>query len=326
MITLPGLFMQLDAIQLFCDVAHHRSVSKGAELHGVTQSAASQRIRELERQIGTRLIDRSVRPLGLTAGGAVFYEGCCDMLRRFESLTSQVAKVGARDLVEGQVRVDAIYSAGIGLLNHLRAEFETQHPRVHITIEYKHPDDVYEAVRRHDCDLGILSYPRRWPGVAVVPLRDEPMAVISAPGHPLAARAVLMPADLDGLPMVAFEQELPAGRQVRRYLKEHGAAPRIETSFDNVDTIKAAVAVTDQIAIVPERTVQREVAAGQLACVRLEPTLLRPIGIIYRRGRGGQALGPGPEAFIAFLKKHAGPGEHESSDSSVGIGTRMAGG
>ena len=76
--------MSLATIKLFCDVAQHGNFSKGAELHGITQSAASQRIRGLEDDLGVELIDRSTRPCGLTHVGKVYYEGCREILDRYD--------------------------------------------------------------------------------------------------------------------------------------------------------------------------------------------------------------------------------------------------
>ena len=59
----------MQTLRLFCDVAACRSVSQAAARHGITQSAASQRVSQFEKRLGVTLIDRSVRPLDLTAAG-----------------------------------------------------------------------------------------------------------------------------------------------------------------------------------------------------------------------------------------------------------------
>ncbi len=302
----------MHAMRLFADVAGCRSFSLAASRHGITQSAASQRISQLEKRLGVTLLDRSVRPLTLTEAGQVYLRGCRQVLEQIEQVERQVAKLRPR--MAGQVVVDAIYSAGIDLLNHVKELFEAQVPEVGVTVDYKRPDEVYDAVRNHRCDLGILSYPQRWRDVGIVPLRHEKMGVVCAPTHVLAARQSVHAGELGGYDMVTFEPGLPAGRHIRRYLKEHGSSPPVVNVFDNIDTVKSAVAVTQAFAILPRRTVMREVHAGTLVAVDLTPELLRPIGIIYpkpRRGNGacggGGALTPPAQAFVDFLLKHAGP-------------------
>lgn len=298
----------MQTLRLYLDVARLRSFSQAAARHGITQSAASQRIGHLEERLGVTLIDRSVRPLELTEAGELYHRGVEELIERYDRLERKVAAL--RPEPEGTLRVRAIYSAGIDLLEAVQERFEQAHPGVRIEIDYDQPEGVYQAVMDQQCDLGIVSYPDRWKKVGIVPLRDEVMSVVCAPGHELSRRAKVHASQLGTCDMVTFESSLPAGRRIRRYLREQGVVPQISHTFDNVDTIKSAVAVTDRVAILPTRTVLREVGAGTLVSVKLEPALHRPIGVIFRRqggGHGGGGLHGAAQAFVDFLLQHAGP-------------------
>jgi DNA-binding transcriptional LysR family regulator len=287
--------MQLDVIQLFCDVAQHRSVSRAAESHGVTQSAVSQRIMALEKDLGVTLIDRSKRPLQLTDAGETYYHGCRKMLDQYERLTWQIT--GATASPRGMVRVAAIYSAGIDLLNRAVDAFESQHDRVQIEVQYHQPDQVHDLVRSDQVDLGILSYPRRWRDLSARALRDEEMAVVCRADHALAARRQVGPADLADQPLVMFDPALPISRGIAAYLRRHQVSAQIAHSFDNIDTIKVYLRHSDEAAILPVRTVQPEVAEGELAAVALRPLLTRPVALVHNRQR---QLTPVAEAFARF--------------------------
>ncbi|MEX2387035.1 MAG: LysR family transcriptional regulator [Phycisphaeraceae bacterium] len=309
--------LTMQTLRLFVDVARCHSFSKAAAAHGITQSAASQRISHLEKKLGATLLDRSVRPLELTAAGQVYLDGCLELLEGYDRLKQQVARLGAEtpgaaDVeadIEGLVRVAAIYSSGIELLNRIRERFLAEHPRIEIEIRYNQPEQVYDAVRAFECDLGILSYPQRWRQVGVIPLRDEVMAVVCPPRHPLAERERVEAAELSEYEMVTFDRELPAGRRIRQYLRENASAPRVANSFDNIDTIKGVLMATPRFSILPKRTVAREVAAGLLKTVTLSPTLVRPIGMIYRRRhKHGETFSPAAQTFVDYLLEHAGPG------------------
>jgi DNA-binding transcriptional LysR family regulator len=311
----------MHTLRIFCSVARHGSFSLAAAEHGITQSAASQRVGQLEKKLGVPLLDRSVRPLGLTAAGKQFLDGSADLIERYGRLQRSVSHFRRLD---GHVRVDAIYSAGIDLLRHLRERFVAAHEGVSVTINYKRPDAVYDEVRQGRCDIGILSYPQRWRDVSVIPLRDERMAVVCPPNHPLAPNSQVHVGQLSDLPMVAFEPEMPVGRRIRKYFRDHDVAPQVVNVFDNIDTIKSAVAVTSEddgdgvAAILPRRTVLREVSARTLAVVELEPKLVRPMGIIHaRRGGNGHVFSPAVRAFVDFLLEHAGPNVDTVDDTSA---------
>ena len=301
----------MQTLRLFSDVARCQSFSQAAGMHGITQSAASQRIGHLEKRLGVTLLDRSVRPLELTEAGAVYLEGVQDVLRRYDRLEGEVILAytpASGNHPAGDVRVAAIYSSGIDLLSRVRRRFEAEQPKVSVRIEYEYPDTVYDAVVNGRADVGILSYPERFKKVGVIPLRDEPMAVVCPPNHPLAKLSSVTPEQLTGHERVAFSNDLPIGRRITAYLKENGGAPTTKYVFDNLDTIKGAVAAMGRFAILPARTVQRDVEAGTLVAVRLTPELKRPMGIIYRRGaRQSAPLSPAAALFVDFLIEHTGP-------------------
>lgn len=317
----------MQTLRLFCDVVTHRSFSKAAAIHGITQSAASQRIRSLEARLGITLIDRSVRPPAVTPPGELLHRHGLDLIERYDELEQRVREFRAEPA--GMVRVDAIYSAGVELLNQIKTDFQKLHAKIVVTVNYKHPDEVFEAVECRQCDLGVVSYPHRYRSVDCLPLRDEVMAVVCAAGHPLADCESVHASELHRRNMVGFDPGLPVGRHMRNYFKQHNAHPQISVMFDNLDTIKAVVAVTNQLAILPARAVRRETESGSLVAIPLEPRLVRPMGIIFRRRRppasavtGEQAastasdsqtvleqsgLLPATQLFAKFLLQKAGP-------------------
>src|SRR5690349_23120934 len=98
-------------LRLFKEIATTKSMSRGALHCGVSQSAASQHVQEVERRLGVVLFDRAKRPLELTEAGRLYETFCKDVLRREEEfgLTIEALK---RE-VEGAVRVASIYSIGL---------------------------------------------------------------------------------------------------------------------------------------------------------------------------------------------------------------------
>src|SRR5262245_37775023 len=102
--------MHLETLRLYCDVVRLRSFSRGAELNFVSQSAASQAVQQLEREVGTPLIDRTKRPFVVTAEGQALFQACRSLIESWEKAKAEVASVKAR--VDGTVRVAAVYSVG----------------------------------------------------------------------------------------------------------------------------------------------------------------------------------------------------------------------
>src|SRR5437588_6087600 len=107
--------MQFEALKVFCDVVRCRSFSRAAKGNGVTQSAASQIVLQLEKRLEVQLIDRSTRPLQLTAQGQVYYEGCKKLVDHYLELMELEARIrNTQTEIDATVQVAAIYSVGLG--------------------------------------------------------------------------------------------------------------------------------------------------------------------------------------------------------------------
>jgi DNA-binding transcriptional LysR family regulator len=104
--------MHLKALKVYCDVARCRSFSQAAQGNGVSQSAVSQIISQIERALKTQLIDRSVRPLQLTTLGQAYYDGCRTLLDQYTELESRIRNEQSQ--LAANVVVAAIYSVGLG--------------------------------------------------------------------------------------------------------------------------------------------------------------------------------------------------------------------
>ena len=295
--------MHLETLRLYCDVVRLRSFSKGAEQNFVSQSAASQAVQQLESQIGAVLIDRTQRPFAVTPQGRSLYETCRSMLESWEKAKSDVAAVKAR--LDGTVRVAAIYSVGLHDVSRPMQQFSSLYPEARVQLECLHPHKVVEAVTSGAADIGIMSYPPSDRALAVVPLRKEPMAVVCHPNHRFARRRLLNPADLHGVPYVAFDRALPIRKAIDRALRQHGARPNIVMEFDNIETIKQAIIIDAGVSILPRHTVEKEAGVKTLAAVGLDvPDLARPVGIIHRRQK---PLTPTASRFIEMLKEASAP-------------------
>jgi DNA-binding transcriptional LysR family regulator len=291
--------VHLETLKLYCDVVRLRSFSRAAAVSSVSQSAASQSIQQLEAELDVILLDRSRRPLQATEEGRGFYEACRTLLVGFDKARADLA--ASRQRVEGTVRVAAIYSVGLHDMSRHMQPFMALYPQARVLLECLHPHKVVEAVMSDEADLGILSYPVGSRALSVIPLRREPMVLVTHPSHRLARRRAVTPADLDGERFVAFDRALAVRRAIDRALKQASVKIDIVMEFDNVETIKQAIGIAAGIGILPRPTVLKEIGVRALAGIPLAlPGLVRPIGIIHRRG---QRMAPAVARFIELLQK-----------------------
>jgi DNA-binding transcriptional LysR family regulator len=306
--------MHLAALKTFCDVARCRSFSQAGQANEITQSAVSQIVSQLEKRVHVQLVDRSTRPLQLTALGQTFYEGCKSLLEQYSELEAGIRSAQAE--IAGTVRVAAIYSVGLGDMGQYVERFRADWPSAQVHVDYLHPDRVVERVLDGTADLGLVSFPRRSSKLEALPWREEKMVLACAPTHPLAQRALVSMKELAGQKYVHFDRNLVIRRKVDRFFREHGTAVKVVLEFDNIENIKQAVAIGAGVALLPEPTLRREVQARTLVALPLgRCAFTRPLGIIHRRRPRLSVAG---RRFLdLLLKKKAGPAHANGAPAGV---------
>ena len=247
-------------------------------------------------------MDRSSRPVGLTEAGKLYWDMCRDVLRRKEEFDAALGRHRAE--VDGTVRVASIYSVGLSEMSRLEREFADRYPSAELRVEYLRPERIYTAVENDQADLGLVSYPEPTRHIGVIEWMREPMVAAASPTHPLSKKSSLRPEDLEGVEFIGFDEDLPIRRELDRFLRERGVRVQITKHFDNLQTIKEAVAVGAGVSIVPARIMQQEIEQGRLVGIPIDaPELFRPLGIIHRKSK---RLNRAAQSFLELLRESQG--------------------
>jgi DNA-binding transcriptional LysR family regulator len=293
--------MQIESLKVFCDLAETESFTKAAQINHVTQSAVSQQISSLERQFKSLLIERSKKKFRLTREGQVLYEYSKQIIQTYEALHSKLQEI--KDIISGTIRVATIYSVGLHDLPPYIKRYLRQYPTVHIHVEYRRANQVYEDVLGNVVDIGLVAYPTRDCKLEIVALKRDPMVLIVHPQHPLAKSKGLKLGAIAGQKFIAFEPDIPTRKAIDKVLKERSVSVHPVMEFDNIETVKRAVEIDAGISIVPQGTVVQEVSKQTLACVPFEDAeFYRPLAAIYKKNK---VLSPAMKQFLSILKEDA---------------------
>lgn len=289
--------MLLRNAEIFCDVVAYRSFSKAAEVRNLSQPAISQALQQLEEYLGCTLIDRSKRPFDLTSAGELYHEGCRRLFDGFRKVENDVQQIG--DRITGRLRIASIYSVGLLQMAGYVARFREEYPDVDLSIDYLHPDEVYDRLARDEVDLGIVSFPKDGGDFSSIPWQEQEMGLVVGPSHPLSMRESIKWEDIDGETFVGFTADLRIRREIDRQLKRAKVSVTVVHSFDNIENIKRAVEIGAGVSILPLPTVRREIEHGFLRGLPFEDRKLhRPLGIIHRRHKH---ISNAAEKFVDLL-------------------------
>ena len=321
--------MHLEALNIFCDVVRHQSFSRGAMANSVSQSAASQAVRQIEKRLGAQLIDRSKRPWQLTPDGKLFFKGCQEIVERYHELEEAVQR--RQDPSGYTVRLASIYSVRMHDLSRYFDAFRAAVPGADVDLEYMHPDQIYTRIQNDQSDLGLISFANPGRDLTAVPWQSQAMVVSCLPAHPFGRRTgAVGPWELSGESFVTFDRRLPVRREIDRFLRRHDAEVDVVAEFDNIENIKQALEDGAGVAILPEPTVRSEVHRKALVAVPLdtldgEAPFVRPLSIIHRRKR---RLNPAVTEFINLLCRangeNGGPRARKAAARAEDVGPRGA--
>ena len=286
--------MELRQLRVLQAVGDTGSFSRAADRLDYTQPAVSKIVAALERQLGTTLVDRGIRPLRLTeAGSALTHRAAA----AFEQIAAAELEVEAiANLSAGRLRVGTFSSAGAAMVVDALRAFRLGHPGVDVSItEIGMPSAVTRSLRSGDLDLGVsFDYPEIGDtfgdDLALVPLLDDPFDVVVPRGHRLEREPAIRFADLGGESWLLgdFGVDSPSFRMIDRRCREAGFDPRVAYRVNDCQMAQALVAAGEGIALLPRLMLQtlnpgvavRPLAADppsrRVSAVRLSTRYLSP--------------------------------------------------
>lgn len=291
--------MHIETLKVFCDVVETGSFSTAASQNFITQSAVSQQLRALEAKYRCKLLERSRGGAKPTPQGEILYRASREIIDRYRDVETELQHSGR--VVGGHLRIAIVYSVGLHELPPYMKEYLRSYPDVNVHVEYSRPNKIYDNVIAGQTDLGIVAYPQKHPQIVVIPFREDHLVLVCPPDHALASAKKIPVSKLEGQTMVGYERDIATRKATDQMLRSHHVTVRYNGEYDNIETIKRAVEIGQGLAIVPLPAVQHEVEHNVLKIVRLsDETLLRPLGIIHKRGRH---LSPAAVKFIEILKR-----------------------
>jgi len=293
--------VNLETLQIFCDLVELQNFSRTAEKNGISQSAISQQLAQLELTYKTQFINRKKRPLATTAPGQLFYQGCKDIIERYDQLKNEINSLSRPS---ARIHIAAIFSIGMHTLQPYVKKFMAAYPKVNLKIEYLGAAHIYDRILTGEIDIGIVASPRMNRNTDVFLLEPEPLVFVCNPDHSLASAVEIDIHKLQGRSFVAFQNGLASRVLVDDILGRYNVTVQTVMEFDNTETIKRAVEINSGVSILPETTVRTEIAAGSLKAIGFSnEKFVRPLGLIIRKNK---ALSLAGRYLIELLRKNRG--------------------
>jgi DNA-binding transcriptional LysR family regulator len=281
---LPPSCPDLASLDLFLSVVRLGSLSRAATAHRMTQPSASQRIRQLERQVGVQILDRTPNGSTPTAAGAVLAGWADVVVAAAAELAAGVEALGAP--ADGRLTVAASLTVAECLLPGWLGALHQAEPTTRVELEVTNSATVMERVADGRADLGFIESPGRTAGLSSRHIGQDELVVVASADHPWARRRgrAVSAATLAATPLVVRER----GSGTRDALAEAFAAAALVQAdpileLGSATAVKAAAAAGAGPAVMSHLAVAAEVAAGQLVVIPVDGLCLsRRLRAVWR--------------------------------------------
>ncbi|MET8827849.1 LysR family transcriptional regulator [Streptomyces sp. NPDC004610] len=243
--------MELRQLEYFVAVAEERNFTRAAERVHISQSGVSAQIRQLERELGAELFDRSGRTATLTPAGKAALEHARTALAASAAVGVAVAEVSG--VLRGRLTAGMVIGCTITPLFEGLAAFHRAHPGVEIELLEDNSERLVERVRAGGVDLALVGTasapPRELESLVLV---SERLMVAVPPDHPLAARPGVTLAEVSAHPLIC----MPPGTGVRtafdRACASAGLAPAVTLQAGAADALAELAARGLGVAVLSE--------------------------------------------------------------------------
>ena len=282
------------------EVAAQGSFSAAAEALNFTQSAISQHVAALERESGTKLVERGSRGVRLTEAGRALVAHADAIVARIECAEEELAALAG--LRGGRLRLACFQSAGATLVPRAVAEFHRRHPDVELSMIEAEPDAAGTALKAGEIDLALVYDFEALPGMLngeleLTHLVDDRYEAIVPKDHRLADKRQLRLSDLAEEPWIASTDACGCRQITERACLDAGFEPRVAFEADETLAAQALVAAGVGVTMLPRlalTTVHPTVAARSI----VRP----PVRRVWVARLEGSFVSPASEAMVQILQ------------------------
>lgn len=287
----------LRQLRVFIEVARRQSFSRAGDEIGLTQSAVSRCVRELESEIGVKLIDRTTRDVQLTDVGTNLVATLTRLLTDLDDALREVRDIGEQR--RGRVVVAASPTVACRLMPQVIAECARLFPYVTLGLRDDVQSDVVRKIRSGEVDFGVIIGPFADDDMAAEVLMSDSFCAVVRADHPLAGRQRAAWKDLDGETLVMLDHASGSRPLIDAVLAEQGVNARIVQELGHPATVYGLVEAGVGISVLPQLALPLP-EGSSLVARPLVPRAERTVELVRRRDR---SLSPAAEAVWALIRQ-----------------------
>jgi len=294
----------LRSIKSFVAVAERGGFRKAAEELSISQPSLSSHVRELEEELGMRLLRRTTRQVRLTESGELFLARVRRPLLDLEAVFLEMKEQAT--IQRGRASVASIPSIAANILPDILSAFRKKYPTITLQISDDRTEVIATRLRRGEVDFAICPFGTRDSDLEFEHIVDDPYFAVFPKTSPLARERTVSLKRFSSFPLVLMRPGLNMRQVLDEAAAKAGITLRPVHEVYHHDTLTGIVAAGHGVGAMPGMTISM-MRHPQLAVARIvEPKISRSIGILKRRG---EPLTPAAQKLVDATREYmlAGP-------------------
>jgi DNA-binding transcriptional LysR family regulator len=215
--------MEDHRLKAFCLVVETKSFSKAAEAKLMTQSAMSHLIKNLEDELGVKLLSRQGKTVLPTPAGRVFYSSAKQILEQYKKMDDAISALTQK--VKGPLPIGASITIATYLLPQVFYPFFRKYPEVQIDLSVSNTERIIHDLREGTIDIGIVEGNIKNSSVFVEEIAEDEIVLIASDDNRLTHKDRLSPRDLLSQPFIMPE----GGSGIREFIDDYFHAAKVDT-------------------------------------------------------------------------------------------------
>ncbi len=220
--------MEDSRLKAFCLIVEMKSFSRAAEAAFVTQSAMSHLIKNLEDELGGKLLNRSGKTITPTSAGKILYDHAKKILEGYKSLENDIYNVVKK--IKGPLYLGASTTVAKYLLPQVFYDFSRNYPEAQLNLSVSGPEKVVSELQQGKIDIGIVEGNIKDKRIIFREIARDEIVLIASDGNPLTKRKIVAPQYLMDQSFILPE----AGSGTREFIDEFLSIMKIEPQDINV--------------------------------------------------------------------------------------------
>ncbi|MGM7722456.1 LysR family transcriptional regulator [Metabacillus sp. Hm71] len=272
--------MYYDALRTFVTLAEVKNFTKTAETLRMSQPSVSLHIKNLEKELQTKLFIRSPKFLKITPTGEILYDRAKQMITIYEQTIQDILE--HHNSIKGELKIGASFTIGEYILPTLLLDLQKDYPELELQVIIGNTEEIVQSVRMYEVDIGLIEGQTNEKELSVHPFMEDELFIVSSTNHKLAQKTEVTIADLQNQAWVTREVGSGTGEYLNHVFRTNGLKVQSLLTISSNQGIKETLINGMGLSLLSRSVIERDVQHQNLSIIKMKNhSFKRTLSYVY---------------------------------------------